>query len=58
MGEATRITESFLDKSFQVRFHVAPPILSDWKLLLDSLIEKALPGHAKDQHIIYRVFEH
>ena len=58
LNEASRTTESFLDKSFQIRFHVAPPVLSDWKSFLYELVEKALPGHFKDRHIIYRVFDH
>lgn len=57
-SEARRTTESFLDKSFQVRFHVAPPVLSDWKSFLYELVEKALPGHIKDRHVVYRVFDH
>ena len=57
-SEARRTTESFLDKSFQVRFHVAPPVLSDWKSFLYRLVAAALPGHVHDRHIIYRVFDH
>ncbi|WP_194242838.1 P-loop NTPase fold protein [Gimesia benthica] len=57
-SEVTRTTESFLDKSFQIRFHVAPPVLSDWKSFLFKLVERALPNHIEDQHIIYRVFDH
>lgn len=57
-SEARRTTESFLDKSFQVRFHVAPPVLSDWKSFLYDLVEEALPGHSEDSHLIYRVFDH
>ena len=57
-NEARRTTESFLDKSFQVRFHVAPPVLSDWKSFLYELVKKALPSHEDDCHFIYRVFDH
>ncbi|WP_417737037.1 P-loop NTPase fold protein [Rosistilla oblonga] len=57
-SEARRTTESFLDKSFQVRFHVAPPVLSDWKSFLYDLVKEALPSHSDDCHLIYRVFDH
>lgn len=55
--EAIRTTESFLDKSFQVRFHVAPPVLSGWKSFLCKLVEMALPAHKEQAHVIYRVFD-
>ncbi len=55
-GDAN-VSESFLDKSFQIRFRVPPPVLSDWKAYLYSLIEEALPSHADDQHILYRIYE-
>ena len=52
-------SDSFLDKSFQVRFHVPPPVLSDWKSYLYELIGTALPDHPqKDRHLLYRVFDH
>jgi hypothetical protein len=47
---------SFIDKSFQLRFEVPPPVLSNWKAYLMKLVEEALPRHSKDQHMIYRVF--
>ncbi|MCH7685163.1 MAG: hypothetical protein IH899_00525, partial [Planctomycetes bacterium] len=53
-----RASESFLDKSFQVRFHVPPPVLSDWKTYLYGLVERALPNLVDDRHLIYRVFDH
>ncbi len=55
------VSDSFLDKSFQIRFRVALPVLSDWKTFLISQIEKALPKHnsndCKDCHLIYRVYD-
>lgn len=52
-------SDSFLDKSFQVRFHVPPPVLSDWKAYVYRLVEEALPKHGQDdRHWIYRVFDH
>lgn len=51
-------SDSFLDKSFQVRFHVPPPVLSDWKAYVYRLVEEALPNHGQpDRHWVYRVFD-
>lgn len=56
-GDAT--AESFFDKSFQIRFYIAPPVLSDWREFLDGLLAKALPDHKEqDRHSVYRVYEH
>ena len=52
------IAESFIDKSFQVRFEVPPPVLSNWKLYLSQLVTDALPQHAEDAHDFYRVYNH
>lgn len=50
--------ESFFDKSFQVRFQVSPPVLSDWKQYLYGLVQKALPDLQEgDKNILYRVYE-
>lgn len=46
---------SFLDKSFQIRFEVPPPILSDWRSYLLDLLSTALPRHVSEHHDIYRV---
>ncbi len=56
--EARVASESFLDKSFQIRFRVPPPVLSDWKSYLSGLIETSLPDHdVTDRHLLYRVFD-
>ena len=52
------IAESFIDKSFQIRFEVPPPVLSNWKRYLSQLVNDALPQHVKDAHDIYRIFNH
>ena len=52
------IAESFIDKSFQIRFEVPPPVLSNWKRYLSQLVNDALPQHAKDAHDFYRVYNH
>lgn len=50
------VTQSFIDKSFQLRFEVPPLVLTNWKSYLIKLIKIALPEHDKDdQHAIYRV---
>jgi hypothetical protein len=51
------VTVSFIDKSFQLRFEVPPPVLSNWKAYLMKLVEEALPKHSNDRHMIYRVFD-
>jgi KAP family P-loop domain len=60
-GSAERqhvVADSFMDKSFQLRFEVSPPILSNWKAYLTTLVKSALPEHdIEDQHMIYRVFD-
>jgi len=51
------VWQSFIDKSFQVRFEVPPPVLSQWKDYLFALLARALPDHSpEDWRLIYRVF--
>lgn len=51
-------TDTFLDKSFQVRFFVPPPVLSDWKTFLLRQLQQAMPDHdSRDWHKVYRVFD-
>ena len=54
----SRPSSSFLDKSFQIRFQVPPPVLSDWKSYLFTLVERAMPSHGDDCHDLYRVYEY
>jgi hypothetical protein len=58
LHETTNIVpESFMDKSFQLRFRVSPPVLSDWKNYLMMLSSQALPHHTPDElHKIYQVY--
>ena len=51
------VSDSFLDKSFQLRFEVPPAVLSNWKQYLRNLVDFALPEHSKDQEVIYQVFD-
>ena len=52
------LAEAFLDKTFQVRFEVPPPVLSDWITFLDKLLRQAFRDHDKSEfHDVYRVFD-
>lgn len=52
------VASAFVDKSFQVRFEVPPPVLSDWHEYLLALLKEALPRHHDPEfHVIYRIFE-
>jgi hypothetical protein len=56
-GAVDEVWQSFIDKSFQIRFEVPPPVLSQWKERLLALLAKALPDHPPgDWTLIYRVF--
>ncbi len=49
--------DSFMDKSFQMRFDVPPMLLSNWKAQLVTLLSRAFPDHSPDDYeMIYRVF--
>ena len=51
------VAESFVDKSFQIRFEVPPLLLSNWKAYLLNLLRQSLPEHPEsDLQLIYRVF--
>ena len=52
-----RISQSFVDKSFQIRYHVPPLLRSCWKRYLAELIKKALPDYGpSDRDVVYKVF--
>lgn len=46
-GEISARATSFLDKSFQVRFEVPPPVLSDWQSYLSEQLAHGMPDHDK-----------
>jgi hypothetical protein len=51
------VSNSFIDKSFQLRFEVPPPVLSNWKTYLMNLSHEVLPEHHPDDfYNIYRIF--
>jgi len=57
---------AFIDKRFQIRFQVPPPVLTAYKQYLEDQLCVALPNHCKAQetgtssefHEVYLVFEH
>lgn len=40
-----RASEPFVDKTFQIKFRVPPPLLSDWKDFLERQLMEAFPAH-------------
>lgn len=52
-----RFATSFLDKSVDIRFHVPPPLLANWRDYLIDLLQRALPGSASrgELHRVYRL---
>ena len=52
-----QLIHSFKDKSFQITFNVAPPVMSDWKEYLLNQLREAFPDHDRaDFHKIYRLY--
>lgn len=55
-GVQSKIATSFIDKSFQVRFDVPAPVLSDWSTFLMGRLKDGFPNHEEsDLHEVYRV---
>lgn len=48
----------FVDKTFQIKFHVSPPVLSDWKDFLIEHLTEAFPNHTtiEDYDKIYSLY--
>jgi KAP family P-loop domain len=44
-GRGTETAVSFMEKTFQIRFEVPPPVYSRWSELLGRLMRKAFPEH-------------
>jgi hypothetical protein len=53
---AHKVAESFIDKSFQIRFELPPPVLSNWRAYLKKLVVRALPMHAEEGDELCRVY--
>ena len=51
------VAQSFLDKTFQIRFRIPPPAISNWRNYLSAALAEALPEHSEeDFHGVYRAF--
>ena len=51
------LAESFLDKTFQLRFRVPSLLLSNWRGFLQDALKQALPAHSEAEfHDVYRAF--
>ena len=48
---------ALLDKAFQLRFELAPPVAADWRNYLRKLVETALPGHVADAYGLYQIYK-
>ncbi|MBU8932802.1 MAG: KAP family NTPase [candidate division Zixibacteria bacterium] len=51
---------SFIEKTFQVSFHVPAPVLSNWEEYFMTMLRQALPDEKDDErlHLVGRVFSH
>ena len=54
-ADNSETSSAFLDKSFQVRFEVPPPVLSDWRNALFKFLRQAFPAkhHRREDHPIH-----
>ena len=56
-ASAGSLADSFLDKTFQVRFEVPLPLLSDWKDYMTARLKEAMPSHTDDDFFrVYRLY--
>ncbi len=52
------LTRSFTEKTFQIKFRVSPPVLSDWHEFFKNQLKVAFPDHGEDDfHLIYRIYD-
>jgi energy-coupling factor transporter ATP-binding protein EcfA2 len=56
MGD--ELPDAFASKTFQITFHVPPPVLSDWDKFLERCLKEAFPQHKDDEelNIVKRLF--
>lgn len=55
--ESVELGNAFLNKTFQMSFHVPPPLLSNWKDFFIKKLGEALKDHPKkDFNEIYKIF--
>jgi hypothetical protein len=59
LGGSKAVAQSFMDKTFDVTFHVSPPVLSEWHAYLAKLMREALGDKLTDQWSadVGRIFE-
>ncbi len=59
LGGSKTVAGSFMDKTFDVTFHVNPPVLSEWHAYLAKLMREALGAKLTDQWSaeVGRIFE-
>jgi hypothetical protein len=56
--DSLELARSFVDKTFQITFRVAPPVLSDWHEFLKRQLKVAFPNHTDEEfHKIYRIYD-
>ena len=56
-GRSQAVGESFLDKTFQIRFRIPPPAIANWREYLSNALATALPDHAATEfHDVFRAF--
>jgi hypothetical protein len=56
-NEVGGVAETFLEKTFQIRFEVPSPLLSDWRGFLQGQLKAAFPDHPEDEgYTISRIF--
>jgi len=55
------LADEFIDKTFQARFYVPLPVISDWKGFFKGQLKEAFPKHferhEEDLYALYRIFE-
>lgn len=58
-SNASDLAKSFTDKTFQITFRVARPVLSNWHSFLVDQLGSAFPTHkgTEEFHWIYRIFD-
>lgn len=53
-----KVEEQFLEKIFQVRFHLPPPAQSDWRKYLEAFLKETFPSETNKQYsLILRLYE-
>jgi hypothetical protein len=56
------LADEFVEKTFQIRFHVPLPVMSDWREFFEGQLKKEafrkhFQHHSNDLHVIYHVFD-